>query len=86
MERVQSRRTTPDNYSRPQDEYSGRKYEIEYVHNGFWLGGFKKGKIESIINGRVRRGWKYAGMTTHSSVFLVLFRRTSLVLTFYRDF
>lgn len=86
MERVQSRRPTPDNYSRPQDEYSGRKYEIEYVHNGFWLGGFKKGKIESIINGRVRRGWKYAGMTTHSSVFLLLFRRTSIVLTFYKDF
>ena len=62
------------------------KYEIEYIHNGFWLGGFKKAKIESIINGRVRKGWKYVGMTTHSSVFLILFRRTSLVLTFYRDF
>lgn len=62
-----------------------RKYEIEYVHNGFWLGGFKKGKIESIINSRINKGWHYAGMTTHNSIFLLFFRRTSLVLTFYKD-
>lgn len=79
-------RSAPGNYPGPQQEYAGRKYEIEYVHNGFWLGGFKKGKIENIINSRVRKGWKYVGMESHSSIFLLMFRRTSLVLTFYKDF
>lgn len=71
-----------------QGEYRerGRKYELEYVHNGFWLGGFRKAKIEAIINGRIRKGWRYVGMESHNSVFLLFFRRTSIVLTFYRDF
>ena len=72
---------------RPQEEYStGRKYELEYVYNGFWLGGFKKSKIEGIINNRTRKGWRYVGMESHSSIFLLIFRRTSIVLTFYKDF
>lgn len=72
---------------RPQEEYSaGRKYELEYVYNGFWLGGFKKGKIEGIMNSRAKKGWRYVGMESHSSVFLLFFRRTSIVMTFYKDF
>lgn len=62
-----------------------RVYKVDYVRNGFWLGGFKKDKIEGLINDRERKGWHYMNMTTHSSVFLLFFRRTSLVLTFYRD-
>lgn len=81
-----NRRPMQANNYRPQEEYAGRKYELEYVHNGFWLGGFKKGKIEAIINSRTRKGWRYVGMESHSSVFLLLFRRTSIVLTFYKDF
>ena len=72
---------------RPQEEYSaGRKYELEYVHNGYFLHGFKKGKIEHIINSRIRKGWRYVGMESHNSVFLLLFRRPSVILTFYKDF
>lgn len=81
-----NRRPMQVNSYRPQEEYAGRKYELEYVHNGFWLGGFKKGKIEAIMNSRIRKGWRYVGMESHSSVFLLLFRRTSIVLTFYKDF
>lgn len=71
-----------------QGEYRehGRKYEIEYVYNGFWFGGFKKARIEAIINARTRKGWRYVGMESHSSIFLLFFRRTSIVLTFYKDF
>lgn len=68
------------------DRERGRKYELEYVYNGFWLGGFKKARIEAIINGRIRKGWRYVGMESHSSIFLLFFRRTSIVLTFYKDF
>ena len=80
-------RRTPvqGNYYRQQEEHSGRKYALDYVYNGFWLGGFKKAKIEAVINDRIRKGWKYVGMESHSSVFLLIFRRTSIVLTFYHD-
>ena len=69
-----------------EEYYSGRKYEVDYVYNGFWLGGFKKGKIEGIMNSRAKKGWHYVGMESHSSVFLLLFRRTSIIMTFYKDF
>ena len=62
-----------------------REYKVDYVHNGFWLGSFKKAKIENLMNEREKAGWHYAGMTTHNSIFLLLFRRTSIVLTFYKD-
>ena len=80
------RRPVQANNYRPQEDYAGRKYELEYVHNGFWLGGFKKGKIEGIINGRVRKGWHYVGMESHNSIFLLFFRRTSVILTFCKEF
>lgn len=64
---------------------AGRKYELEYVRNGFWFGGFKKTKVENVINNRVSKGWHYVGMESHNSIFLLFFRRTSLVLTFYKD-
>lgn len=64
----------------------GRKYEVEYIHNGFWLGGFKKAKIEATINNRVSKGWQYVGMQSHNSVFLLLFRRTSVILMFCKDY
>ena len=72
-------------YYRSHEEQSGRKYELEYVYNGFWFGGFKKAKIESIINNRIRKGWKLVDMESHSSIFLLFFRRTSIVLVFYHD-
>lgn len=59
-------------------------YAVEYVKNGFWFGGFKRDKLTQVINNYGSQGWKVAGMTYHTSVFLLIFRRSGTVVTFER--